>query len=491
MMKKNVLILVILVFGALLQAQSFYKTSFTLQNGQDSIDGNLYGNGIVDLIGGDSVLWAATGYGLNKVVGNPAGSSWRWTNYRPKQYVGKGGVSAMNFMDDSTLWIATAFDTTVNGADLPAGGGLSYTRDGGQTWTHIPQPVDARDVSNYAPTTTVVQNLTYDIAFVDSAIWIASFGGGLRRSDDMGQSWKVVTTDSLFFSSAANLNHRAFSLLTVNDTLWVGTAQGISKSADNGLSWQRFRSKRGDAQTISGEFIVSLAYQPQRHAVWAATIEAEDTAQARGVCRSTDGGKTWQRLLIDRQIFAHNFAFDGDQIFIPSDKGLYYSSDNGASWQIITTLQDADSRNEIFQKEYYSAAVQNSPSGTRLWLGGSDGLATTFMHGNLSSEAQWRIFHSYVSVKARPKPAVYAYPSPFSPSRNLFIRFEYDPNKKLDEPIKIYDFAMDLVATIPIGAYKPKWDGKNTTGAVVASGVYFFRAKTGGQVTWGKIVVIN
>jgi len=73
----------------------------------------------------------------------------------------------------------------------------------------------------------------------------------------------------------------------------------------------------------------------------------------------------------------------------------------------------------------------------------------------------------------------------------LYIRFEYDTNKHLDEPIKIYDFAMDPVAEIPVGDLKPKWDGKNSRGDVVASGVYFFRAKVDGKVTWGKIVIIN
>jgi hypothetical protein len=50
---------------------------------------------------------------------------------------------------------------------------------------------------------------------------------------------------------------------------------------------------------------------------------------------------------------------------------------------------------------------------------------------------------------------------------------------------------MDPVAEIPVGDLKPKWDGKNSRGDTVASGVYFFRAKVDGKVTWGKIVIIN
>jgi hypothetical protein len=495
MKKINSVLTLILLLCSFLQAQSFSKTSYSLKSDKNFFEDGLYGNGIVDMAVKDSVLWAATGYGLNKAVYNSSANTWEWKSFRTEQYGGKGGVTALGFMDDSTLWIATAFDTTVRedtdeAVDLPAGSGLSFTRDGGQSWTHVPQPVDPREIIDYSPTTTVVQNLIYDIAFVDSTIWIASFGGGLRRSDDMGNNWQVVTTDSLFFSSGVNLNHRAFSLLNANDTLWAGTADGISKSPDNGLSWKRFVFSNSNEQTISGNFVTALGWQESSNTIWAATMEAEDANHKRGLSRSSDGGKAWERLLLDEQIFSYNFTFDGNSIFAAADKGLHYSTDNGENWNVITALKDYNSGNEIFHEDYYSAAVQPLASLNRLWLGSADGLATTLLDGDLTSR-EWQIFRSYVSIKRRTKPAVYAYPSPFSPSRHLYIRFVYDEDKKLNGPIKIYDFAMDEVASISSDDLKPKWDGKNSNGDPAASGVYFFRAKVSGKVTWGKIVIIN
>ena len=35
------------------------------------------------------------------------------------------------------------------------------------------------------------------------------------------------------------------------------------------------------------------------------------------------------------------------------------------------------------------------------------------------------------------------------------------------------------------------WNGVNSDGDVVASGVYFFRVKVEGKVSWGKLVIIN
>jgi hypothetical protein len=36
-----------------------------------------------------------------------------------------------------------------------------------------------------------------------------------------------------------------------------------------------------------------------------------------------------------------------------------------------------------------------------------------------------------------------------------------------------------------------KWDGRNSRGDVVASGVYFYRVKINETVDWGKLVVIK
>ncbi|HHE55711.1 MAG TPA: hypothetical protein ENL21_08005 [Caldithrix abyssi] len=484
------LIFVLAIVGSQLLAQAMLKKSFSLAQDEHPFANTLYGNGIVDIVSKDSVVWIATGYGLSKAVFNPQTNDWSWQSFTEKDYKGKGGVSAFGYMDEQTFWIATAFDTMTQASDesLPAGSGLSYTRDGGKTWVHVPQPVDSVNEPNYAPTTTVIQNLIYDLAFIDSAIWIASFGGGLRRSDDMGKSWRVVTTDGKFFSSLQNLNHRAFSLLAVNDTLWVGTAEGISKSSDNGQTWERFVFDAQNPNTISGNFVVALAYQPAANAVWAATIQAEDTSEFRAVSVTYNGGKTWQRKLVEEDIFAHNFAFYGQEAFVAADKGLYHYLPEKDEWEIITDIQDFQSGNEIFQPEYYSVNVQSWKNFDFVWLGNADGLAVKALG---DATAQWRVFRSFVSTKIRKEQAVYAYPVPFSPSRHLYVRFEYDSDQSLDEPIRIYDFAMDLVKEIPQSNLKPKWDGTNFKGDVVASGVYFFRAKVNGKVTWGKIVVVN
>jgi len=491
-MQIRIFISVILLL-TVVQGQILKKNSFYLNNSEGSAD-YLLGNGIVDIITKDGQVWVATGYGVNRTF--DAGNT--WTAFTSKDYIGKGGVSALGFMDDSTLWIASSFDTiTSDAGTLPAGGGLSYTRDSGKTWYHVPQPVDDRSETEYTPNPTVVQNLTFDIAFLDSTIWITSWGGGLRKSNDMGGNWQVVTTDGIPFnvnqSNPNWRNHVAFSVMVENGNLWVGTADGISKSSDAGQTWQRFTHQNQESP-ISGNFIVALAYQSYSNTIWAATIEADlDTSEIRAVSKSDDGGATWQVML--EGTFPHNFAFDDSIVHVAADEGMFVTNDGGENWFKLPAIRDYQTGEEILSEVFFSAGVSKEDGYSRFWAGSEDGLASTIDRGNT-----WRVYHSFQSTRKSSTPSAYAYPSPFSPSRHGYIRFQYDITRAGEVNIDIYDFAMDKITTIteyetaPEGNSRDrsaKWDGTNDKGIVVASGVYFFRVNVEGKITWGKLIVIN
>jgi photosystem II stability/assembly factor-like uncharacterized protein len=446
------------------------------------------GNAMVDMVSRDSLLWAGSGYGLNRT--SDGGQS--WTAFTSRDYISKGGITALTFMDDSTLWIATGFDTTVaDGSNFDAGGGLSYTRDRGKTWTYIKQPVDEKDETAYKPTTTNILNITFDIAVLDSTIWITSWAGGLRKSDNMGKNWQVVTTDGLPFSALDYLNHRAFSVISENGNLWVGTADGISKSTDKGKTWRRFKHDNQELP-ISGNFVVALGYQEYTNTIWAATIET-DSSDLRGVSKSENGGESWEVMLEGR--FTHNFAFDGPFAYVATDSGMYVTNDGGDNWYILPRLYDFRTGEDLISDDYFSAVNTKESGATRLWVSNADGLASTIDQGN-----NWKIHRSFLSTRKNDTPTAYAYPSPFSPSRQDYIRFQYDITKSGEVVIDIYDFAMDHVASIrefesdPVDQTYDRnamWDGKNFAGNVVASGVYFFRINVEGDITWGKFVVIN
>jgi hypothetical protein len=48
-----------------------------------------------------------------------------------------------------------------------------------------------------------------------------------------------------------------------------------------------------------------------------------------------------------------------------------------------------------------------------------------------------------------------------------------------------------LSRTLPAGAHRARWDGRNHKGEPAGSGVYFYRLRTGGSVFTRKMVLLN
>ena len=488
-----VFFLVVLSFSSFSQIVDSYQLSEQFDRG------GLVGNGITDLLWSDisQTLFVGTGFGLSTTMDN--GESWQ--NITPANYGGKGGVSALTIADDSTIWIATGYDTMVDDESrLSIGGGLRYLQPD-SAWKFIPQPIDARgDTANgKRPTTTRVQNITYDIAILGLQIWIASFGGGVRRSLDQGKTWEVVTTDDHPFSALDYLNHRGFSLLSENGNIWVGTADGISKSTDGGNTWQRF-THQNQNQPIAGNFVIALAYNPWDNSIWAATMRAEDNVEFNAVSKTTNSGLSWDIHLKDELsdgTFIRYFAFKDSAVYAATEKGVYKTIDNGQTWFKMPQIRDSESGEALLTNTFYSVTTSPAPDPFhRVWLGSSGGLATSADNGY-----NWTIFRSFVSTRnERKEPRVYPSPNPYSPTRYDPVKFRFDISERLMAKIDIYNFAMEKVITLgpydldPVNSTYDRfisWDGLDNNRRMVDNGVYFFRAQIGDEVTWGKIVVIN
>jgi hypothetical protein len=498
-MKKITTTLVLIIFSAL-NIQSQLLTTFQIEDQYPNRAG-IVGNGITDLLLLDSTLYVGTGYGLS--ITRNGGNSWK--NYTSNDYHAKGGLSAMAVAYDGTIWIATGYDTTVQeGESLAAGGGLSYLSPSGSEWVYIPQPRDAKEdtTGGKKPTTTHIQNITYDIAVLDTQIWIVSWGGGIRRSLDNGINWEVITTDGKPFSSLDYLNHRGFSALAENGNIWIGTADGISKSSDAGQTWDRFIVRNQDPEPggLSGSWVIDMDYNVWDQSVWAITLSTGGN-EFNSIARTVNGGKSWQNFLTEELsdgTFARDLAFSRNSIYVATEKGVFKSADEGISWYLFPSISDAVSGESLLTNKFYSVAskpVSMDSSFDQLWAGSADGLAITENNGY-----NWIIFRSFISTRERTDPPVYAYPNPFSPARGNFIRFQYDVKGAGQIKIDIYNFAMEKVFSIlkdeqPVSENSfdrsASWDGRDGNGRMVDNGIYFFRAELTGKISWGKIVVIN
>ncbi len=453
-------------------------------------------------------------------------NSLSFESYREGQGVGKGGASGI-LWTDSILWASFAFDTSVGISG--AGGGLAYSRDDGVSWTRVPQPRDRHrgplgptgfdPVLGYWPTTTNVDNITYDIALSDSFVWIASKGGGLRRhayaadytdynNDTTG--WLVVdslvletTGDTLLFhpgDPAAGLIHRPFSVIYAEGAVWAGTAAGIIKSTNNGRTWRNFTAQNSG---MTGNFVTALGYQETTHTVWAATWRAENLSEYYAVSKTTDGGATWSASLTPAQIAqalghediarAHGFAFNDTVVYVCDDLGLWKSVDGGANWDLadvsdpIHGVRDVQSGARFFEAQTYAALVD---SAHRLWVGGVNGLGVSRDNG-----ATWDVVQAHLALTNGERSVdTYAAPTPWSPQRFRPVWFWYTTTGG-DVQVTIYDFALSKVVELPTVSRGPgeqyeTWDGRKD-GSIVANGTYFYKiAKPGGDV-WGKLIVLD
>jgi photosystem II stability/assembly factor-like uncharacterized protein len=190
-----------------------------------------------------------------------------------------------------------------------------------------------------------------------NVFYIGVNNGGVWRTDDFGHTWNPIFDDQPTGSvgdvavapSNPNVIYVASGEGIQRPDLSVGN--GIYKSTDEGKTWVNTGLK--DGQQIGG-----LAIDPtNENRVFAAVLgHPYGPNTERGVYRTTDGGKNWERVLykdentgaiqvtIDpkdpnivyadlwaaRQGPWENGAWDG------KESGLYKSTDGGTTWKKLT-----------------------------------------------------------------------------------------------------------------------------------------------------------
>jgi hypothetical protein len=521
-MKKEILVILFL-FTSINIFSQFNPSTYLLDEDkkfEKSNSQNPASNSISDIITRGDSVWLGTSRGVS--LSTDRGET--WTNFYATEAFGTEAISAIGF-DKYTgyFWAATAHSTEVAGGQtLPEGSGLRFTSDGGNTWHTVPQPVDAETdtivqygINNLraVPITVRIQNLIYDIAFTPGTVWIASFAGGVRKSSNNGATWERVVLppdnlnsvspeDTLNFCLApvagricaeGHLNYRAFSVISVDDsTLYVGTANGINKSTDNGISWRKF-NHGNQLNPISGNFVVALDYNHNNNTLWGATWRAEGQMEFYGVSSSTDGGENWNTFLNGER--PHNFAFKGNHVIVPTDNGAYRTTNEGITWTSPAAIVDKASGQSLSTTIFYSAAVEQNT----IWLGTNDGLVKLQEKpGGMIWEGDWKIYFASPALVSNEDS--YAYPNPFSP-RIHQLKFKYSTNGISENvTIRIFNFGMNLVKTVIQNAPRTRslddapdrWDGRDEYGEIVPNGVYFYRIDVGSnEPLFGKIIVLQ
>lgn len=478
----------------------------------------ILGNTVTSIaINGDSV-WVSPFMSLTA----DGGDTWQVPDI--ETLIGPSRVFSLD-IEGPTIWVGLGYNDPANDGIQTAGGFL-VSRDGGESFDYRPAQLDSPGdttvvygVSEIGAIDVIVpqQSPPYDLDYdpVNDEVWVAGWASGIRRSSDGGANWErvVLPPDTLEAISPnveydfrieprrgnlGNFNHLGFSVLVASDgTIWAGTPKGVNVSPD-GLAWTRIEPD-GTPTSMTGSWVVAMDEQITQagSAIWMATWEALETGDAggrSGVSVTRDGGQTFEQVLTGERFI--DFAFGGGRAYVAGrTSGLFISDDDGATWETVRDfrLVSAEERPIRVGTDVLSVAA----SGDEVWVGTDDGLLRSTDGGET-----WRTFRVEIPLDPAneteeiPRVETFAYPNPFSPIADRFVRIRYEVDAASNVEINVYDFGMNLVRALPTesrsaGIAESIWDGADSRGLRMANGTYFYSVDTGSAVVWGKILLIE
>jgi photosystem II stability/assembly factor-like uncharacterized protein len=454
-------------------------------------------------------------------VTNDGGASWQVAD-SDSLFGSSNRVFSLDAEGD-VLVVGLGKSDASSGQAVPTAAGFLVSADGGQTFEYrypqLDQPTDTTvtygvSVLQSLPVIVPQQSPPYDIDYDPSSgrIWVAGWASGVRKSDDFGRTWERVVLppddleaiypDSAYAfrleprrGSSGSLNHMGFGVLVdASSAVWAGTAGGVNLSLDGGSSWRKMKAD-GTAGSLTGNWVVSIEEQilPGDDVVWMATWNTgEVDGEQFGVTYTSDHGITLHQALHGERIY--DFAFDGATIYAAGDNGLFISEDAGATWRSVRAFRDREDGSRIVRPGTSVFAVERV--GDALWVGTGDGLLKS-----LDGGGSWTLYRTEVPphpdepTERVPDVETFAYPNPFSPAGDQFVRIRTEVDSASDVSVRIFDFGMNLVREFSgpggAGIVELRWDGMDERGTRVANGPYFYEVRSGKERFRGKILVIE
>ncbi len=195
------------------------------------------------------------------------------------------------------------------------------------------------------------------IAGEPNVFYMGTAGGGVWKTDNYGSSWKSISDKDF---KTGNIGAMAIAP-SDSDVIYVGTGdsaprntvltgEGMYKSTDGGKTWSFIGL--GDTHIITWILVdpsnPDVVYVAALGHLFAPNVE-------RGVFKTTDGGKTWKKILfVNDSTGANTLAMDpaNPQVVYASmwqmsrahwtfssggpGSGIYKTTDGGATWTNIT-----------------------------------------------------------------------------------------------------------------------------------------------------------
>jgi photosystem II stability/assembly factor-like uncharacterized protein len=294
--------------------------------------------------------------------------------------------------------IAAAAIATVVRAQAPARADAEYLRRAYDTYRTMRESSPYRDIPwQYAGPTNISGRATDIAVSGDGAarrIYVAYATSGVWKSDDNGTTWQSIFDDQ----PSTSIGDVAVAPSNP-DHVWVGTGEanlfrasmagvGVFKSTDGGKSFSHMGL--ADTQTI-GRIVVHPT-NPDIVYVAASGHEWTDN-ETRGIFKTTDGGRTWQKAF-----YKSPRTGAWDLVMDPSNADVLYAS----MWQRIRRKW-SDPRVE---PGYTEGGIYKTTDGGKTWTDASAGLPAAQFRGRIGIDI----------ARSNPK-VLYAFVDNYEPGR--------------------------------------------------------------------------
>ncbi|MBK8493526.1 MAG: hypothetical protein IPL49_22305 [Saprospirales bacterium] len=286
------------------------------------------------------------------------------------------GHIAIDQAHPDTIWVGTGEPWVRNSTSV--GTGLYRTTNGGKTWSVVGLENSER-ISNIIldpndPATVYVA--------VQGHLWDANEDRGLYKTTDFGQTWaRILYVDAN--TGCADISMDPTNPNVLYAAMWDhrrspdffqsgGPGSGLYKTTDGGKTWNRLTKDLPEGQL--GRMAVAVA--PSDPNVVYLTVESEKK-EGKGLYRSDDAGQSWKIMSTDFNITVRPFYF-ARLVVDPNDPQKIYkcglnltvSEDGGKTFRTVGSGVHSDVH-----------AVWVAPMDSKFVVTGTDGGAYRSLDG--------------------------------------------------------------------------------------------------------------
>jgi len=405
-------------------------------------------------------LWACSGYG-NILYSWNNGTDWSLQNDNSLP-----DLKSVFFFGNSTGWMCGEFGTLIkttdggitwqsqnaeaetdmkkvmfidpfNGFMIDRSNNFFYTYNGGITW-------ERKTISS--------GSMLYDFDFYMYLGWAVTNNGEVYITYDGGRNWRNITT------------MQNYSLYGVHyapgRTLWSTGRKGlILKSTDNGYTWIN--------KSLTTDDVFSKVRFTDSDTGWILNWREQ-------ILKTTDAGETWDNMNIPAHCTPLDFYFtDSGHGWVIGEKGTILSTTNGGTtWET---------------EEYYTGLDLNAIhfSDDAGWIVGDNGVIfkydlhkATDIHSRVNTITSLNLNQNY--------------PNPFNQQTAISYSVPVMSRVRID----IYN-TLGQTVVVPLnevkqpGEYRIVWNGRDSRGNDLPTGVYFYRIQAGDFSDVKKMVLLR